>query len=128
MYVSVAQQHAWVCAGAKQINDTAVTTGTTVIRNGVDDNTPTGTWQIQAKYTDTYLKGSDANGSWDDYVQYWMPFDGEIGFHDASWQTFPFGSSQYQTNGSHGCVHVPTAFIAWFYNWAHVGTTVVITG
>jgi hypothetical protein len=128
IFVSIAQQHAWVCDGTRQVNDSAVTTGTTVIKNNVDDRTPTGTWQIQAKYTSTYLKGSDANGSWDDFVQYWMPFDGEIGFHDASWQTFPFGSSQYQTAGSHGCVHLPAAFIGWFYNWAPVGTTVVITG
>jgi lipoprotein-anchoring transpeptidase ErfK/SrfK len=100
----------------------------TVVRNGADNNTPTGTWTLQAKYRDLHLKGTDANGSWDDPVQYWMPFDQAdgIGFHDASWQTFPFGSSQYHTDGSHGCVHLPAKFISWLYAWSSIGTTVIV--
>jgi lipoprotein-anchoring transpeptidase ErfK/SrfK len=55
-----------------------------------------------------------------------MPFDGPYGFHDAPWQTFPFGSPDYATQGSHGCVHLPENEAAWVYNWAPVGTTVTI--
>ena len=125
--VSIGLQHLWACDGTTVVNQSAVTTGTTVITNGVNDNTPIGTWQIYSKQTDTYLKGCDANGCWNDYVQYWMPFDGEVGFHDASWQKFPFGSSDYHTDGSHACVHLPTAMAAWIYNWAPIGTTVTIS-
>lgn len=126
--VSISKQHLWVCNGANQVKESPATTGMTVVRNGVDDNTPAGTWAIQAKYKNLHLKGTDANGSWDDPVQYWMPFDQAqgIGFHDASWQTFPFGSSQYHTDGSHGCVHLPTDFISWLYNWSSIGTTVIV--
>ena len=35
-----------------------------------------------------------------------MPFNGGIGFHDASWRT-EFGGTIYKTNGSHGCVNLP---------------------
>jgi lipoprotein-anchoring transpeptidase ErfK/SrfK len=126
LLVSVARQRLWVCDGHQLVRQTAVTTGTTVVRNGVDDATPLGSWQIQAKYQDVHLRGRDANGPWDDYVQYWLPFDGSVGFHDASWQSFPFGGRQYHSDGSHGCVHLPTLMAGWLYAWASVGTTVTI--
>ena len=60
-------------------------------------------------------------------MKYWIPFDAPLfGFHDSSWQTFPYGSQQYRTDGSHGCVHMPLADIAFLYEWANVGATVVI--
>jgi hypothetical protein len=126
LLVSIAEQHLWACDATVLAKDSAVTTGTTVVTNGVNDSTPTGTWKIYSKQTNQNLIGTDANGRWDDPVAYWMPFDGEVGFHDASWQTFPFGSSQYHTDGSHGCVHLPTSFIAWLYSWAPIGTTVTV--
>jgi len=122
--VSLSKQHLWACSGARQTYETVVTTGAYQIDS---DATPTGTWQISAKQTDRYLNGSDAHGSWHDHVDYWMPFDGDIGFHDASWQTFPFGDQKrYATDGSHGCVHLPTKAAAWLYGWASIGTTVTI--
>jgi hypothetical protein len=126
LLISISLQHLWACDGTKIVNQSPVTTGTTVITNGVDDNTPVGTWHIHAKVTDIFLTGCDANGCWDDPVKYWMPFDGEVGLHDASWQTFPFGASDYHTDGSHGCIQLPTALAAWIYNWAPVGTAVTI--
>lgn len=121
--VSLGKQHMWACGGSAEAYDTPVTTGATTYGDG----TPTGTWAVYSKQTDTHLTGSDSRGSWDDYVNYWMPFYGEYGFHDATWQTFPFGSlTQYQTGGSHGCVHLPLAAMKWLYTWAPVGTTVTI--
>lgn len=115
--VSLAKQHLWACEGPRQVNDTPVTTGSTV--NG--DQTPVGSWRLQAKQRDRYLVGP----GYRDYVKYWMPYDGDFGLHDASWQTMPFGSQNYRVDGSHGCVHVPTPTMAWLYNWATVGQTVV---
>jgi lipoprotein-anchoring transpeptidase ErfK/SrfK len=60
------------------------------------------------------------------HVEYWMPYDGNYGFHDSAWQTFPYGSQQYRTAGSHGCVHLPLSTMAWLYNWAKLGATVTI--
>jgi hypothetical protein len=125
--VSISAQHMWACQSTEMVKQSAVTTGATDVPNGVDDATPVGTWRIYEKFRNLVLKGSDANGAWDDYVQYWMPFDTAVGFHDASWQTFPFGSSRYKTDGSHGCVQLPTDIAAWLYSWAPVGTRVVVT-
>jgi lipoprotein-anchoring transpeptidase ErfK/SrfK len=117
--VDIAQQHAWMCAGTKQVYNTPVTTGATV--NG--DDTPTGTWRVQGKQGARYLT---VRGGASYHVNYWMPYDGDYGFHDAAWQTFPEGTSQYHTDGSHGCVHLPMAAMAWLYRWAQVGTTVTV--
>ena len=35
-----------------------------------------------------------------------MPFNGGIGFHDASWRS-KFGGTIYQYSGSHGCINLP---------------------
>ena len=115
--VSISRQHLWACDGQREVNSTAVTTGET--DNG--DQTPLGSWRVQAKQRDRYLDGR----GYRDYVQYWVPFNGDFGFHDASWQTMPFGSQHYTTSGSHGCVHLPTPTMAWLYNWVSVNNTVV---
>lgn len=125
LLVSISKQHIWACDGTTEVKDSAVTTGASGLTN-VDDATPTGTWHIYSKQTNTTLKGCDVNGCWNDPVAYWMPFDDEVGFHDAIWQTFPFGSSLYTTQGSHGCVHLPLDFISWLYTWAPIGTTVTV--
>ena len=116
--VSIRVQRAWMCAGKSQVYSSLVTTGAENVGNG----TPLGTWHIQDKQTNRYLVGP----GYRDFVKYWMPFDGDFGFHDASWQTMPYGSAGYKANGSHGCIHLPLAAMKWFYNWADTSTTVTI--
>jgi lipoprotein-anchoring transpeptidase ErfK/SrfK len=123
--VSISEQHLYACDGQALLADAPVTTGASAITN-VNDATPTGTFHITNKIRNTVLAGSDVNGPWNDPVQYWMPFSGGYGFHDASWQTFPLGSPLYKTQGSHGCVHLPLDVIATLFNWAQVGTIVTI--
>ena len=116
--VSISQQHVWMCDGPKQVYSTSATTGAVTL----DEATPTGSWVVQGKQTDRYLVGP----GYKDFVRFWVPFNGDFGFHDASWQTFPFGNlTEYRTKGSNGCVHLPTSAMSWFYSWAQVGSTVV---
>jgi lipoprotein-anchoring transpeptidase ErfK/SrfK len=118
--VSVRQQHAWMCTGARQVADSAVTTGATAAGNG----TPLGTWHVEAKQTNTTLTVLTGEAY---HVAYWLPYNGNVyGLHDSSWQTFPYGSPQYRSGGSHGCVHMPLASMRWLYGWARVGATVTI--
>jgi lipoprotein-anchoring transpeptidase ErfK/SrfK len=117
VFVSITKQHVWMCQGHRQVDNTAATTGET--DNG--DATPTGSWLVQAKQRNRYLVGP----GYRDFVHYWIPFNGDFGFHDATWQKMPFGSPQYATNGSHGCVHLPMNQIKWLYRWSRIGTTVV---
>lgn len=115
--VSISQQHAWMCQKHQQVFSTPVTTGASFDGNG----TPPGSWRVQARERNRDLVGP----GYLDHVRYWVPFDGDYGFHDATWQTMPFGSPDYLTEGSHGCVHLPTPAMQWFYGWARVGDTVV---
>lgn len=71
--------------------------------------TPQGVYSLTYKTRNAVLRGQrDENGKpeYETPVAYWMPFNGGIGFHDATWQS-SFGGSRYLTNGSHGCVNMP---------------------
>ena len=120
VYVDLGRQHLWMCEGQREVRDTAVTTG----MRGPDTETPTGRYRIQGLNRNSVL--TLANGA--TYpVKYWIPFDAPLfGFHDSSWQRFPYGSPRYRTAGSHGCVHMPLAAIRFLYRWAEIGTRVTI--
>ena len=126
IYVNIASQTLSACTGPVLFTHTLVTTGAWKLTN-VNNATPIGTWRIYSKVRNTVLSGHDVNGSWRDPVKYWMAFNLGYGFHDASWQKFPFGSPLYKTKGSHGCVHLPPGEMAIVYNWARIGTLVTIT-
>ncbi|SIS07186.1 L,D-transpeptidase [Williamsia sterculiae] len=118
--VSLGQQHMWMCQLDKPVDQSPVTTGS--VDRG--DGTPLGTWQIESRETRRFLDGPDYRV----FVDYWLPFFEDFGFHDSPWQKFPYGDrSLYKVVGSRGCVHVPTDAMAALYRWANVGTTVTVT-
>ena len=45
-----------------------------------------------------------------------MPFNGGIGFHDASWQPYFGGNRFREGGGSHGCINLPADKAAELYN------------
>jgi len=84
-------------------------------------DTPTGIYSIRKKTTDTFLTGED----YFTHVDYWMPFNGGIGLHDASWRR-KFGGTIYEKDGSHGCVNIPPEYADdVFYN-VDKGTKVLV--
>ncbi len=83
--------------------------------------TPCGTYTIQTQVPGKYLTGP----TWNVWVDRWMPFNGNIGLHDASWRS-NFGGTIYQTNGSHGCVNLPHDAAVQLYDMAKTGTTVIV--
>lgn len=115
--VSISAQHLWACDDDQDVTSTGVTTG----RDSDDDATPVGSWRVQARESDRDLVGEDYR----EHVQFRVPFHGNYGLHDAAWQTMPFGSPDWRSDGSRGCVHVPTPVMAQLYGWARVGRTVV---
>lgn len=94
----------------------------TNVTTGKDDSpTNLGLFEIYSKERSRYLVGKGYRS----YVEYWMPFDGGIGLHDASWRS-KFGGNIYHQNGSHGCVNIPKDLADDIYNKVQVGTKVVV--
>ncbi len=62
---------------------------------------------------------------YDDVVNYWMPFYLGYGLHDAPWRSI-YGTQDYPVVGSHGCVNMPLKDTIVLYNWAEVGTRVIV--
>ncbi len=82
--------------------------------------TPAGLYSLTYKQRDAVLKGEGYASP----VKYWMPFNGGIGFHDASWRS-SFGGSIYKTGGSHGCVNMPYAAAKELYENVYAGMPVI---
>lgn len=62
---------------------------------------------------------------YDDVVNYWMPFYLGYGLHDAPWRSV-YGTQDYSAVGSHGCINIPLKETSILYNWAEVGTRVIV--
>lgn len=96
--VSISNQRVWMYVNGECIVDTPVVTGN--IGRGM--GTRKGVFSLTYKTKNAVLRGAD----YETPVKYWMPFDGGIGLHDATWR-YKFGGNIYTYNGSHGCVNMP---------------------
>lgn len=109
--VDIARQHIWIYIDGALYLDTACVTGN--VSNGYD--TPTGVFFLLNKNRDALLEGTNKDGSkYSTPVKYWMRFYKGCGFHDAWWRN-EFGKNIYQTNGSHGCINMPSEKAAKMY-------------
>lgn len=81
--------------------------------------TPTvlGTYQIYVKYVSTRMVGPGYDLP---NVPYTMYFYKGYGIHGTYWH------SNFGTPMSHGCVNLPIPEAEWAFNWASVGTTVIV--
>lgn len=113
--IDLSEQKLWLYDGNEVLIETDIVTGK------LDTPTRSGLFKIYAKQTDRYLTGDDYNA----HVNYWMPFDGGIGLHDASWRK-KFGGNIYITDGSHGCVNMPKNITDDIYEEVSVGTKVLV--
>jgi lipoprotein-anchoring transpeptidase ErfK/SrfK len=117
--VNLSMQRLWAYQDNQAIFSTPITSGAT----GAGFPTVTGLFAIYAKERSRYLNGRPYGWDYNVYVDYWMPFYGGYGLHDADWRS-SFGGQDYYYGGSHGCVNMPKASAAFLYSWADVGTPV----
>ena len=89
--------------------------------------TPEGFYDIKLKQTNKVLTGYKPDGSVDyrSPVSYWMPFNGGIGFHDATWRG-SFGGTIYVYSGSHGCINLPFSRAKELYDIVYKGMPVIV--
>ncbi len=115
--VSLDNQYIWFYHDGQLLVEAPVVTGD-VLTNNI---TRLGIFQIYGMVTDTVLTGP----TWNDHVDYWMPFDGGIGIHDSDWRD-EYGGDIYKETGSHGCVNTPIDAMKIIYDNSFMGMLVIV--
>ena len=116
--ICISQQRMWCYENGYLVVDTPVVTG----NPNKGDATPSGgVWAIDAKMRDTILEGE----GYESPVDYWMPFNGDVGIHDMQ-NRYYFGGTIYLTNGSHGCVNTPYEQAKKIYETISIGSPVIV--
>ena len=113
--VDLSSQHMYYYQNGSIIFDSDIVSGD--IRYD-DRATPPGIFTLYYKKSPDVLRGAkkpDGTYEYETQVTYWMPFNGGIGFHDATWQAY-FGGDRYTYAGSHGCINMPLDAAATLYS------------
>lgn len=114
--INLTNQYLWFYKSGKIITQGDVVTGNVSRGNA----TPQGTYTLNYKQKNATLRGANYNSD----VKYWMPFNMNIGIHDASWRN-SFGGNIYQTSGSHGCVNAPEYLAKKIFENIEPGTPII---
>ncbi len=121
--IDLGGQHVYLYQEGQLVWDAPCVTGN-VSKN---HTTPSGIYSLAYKETDRILRGQkqkDGTYEYESHVDYWMPFHGGIGLHDAKWRS-SFGGQIYLKNGSHGCINLPPAKVKDLYDRVYKGIPVI---
>lgn len=114
--IDLGHQHLYLYIEGELILETDMVSG--CMANG--DATPAGIYDLEYRTKNVVLRGP----TWESYVNYWMPFNGSVGMHDATWRS-EFGGDIYLHNGSHGCVNLPYGMAQKIYEYVYSGMPVI---
>lgn len=114
--INLTAQHLFLYKDGKVVLESDFVSG----KDTKDRKTPGGVFGITYKERDATLVGAD----YETPVSYWMPFNGSIGMHDATWRR-KFGSNIYKSGGSHGCINLPFNVAARIYDEIEKNTPVI---
>ena len=106
--INLSAQHLYLWMDGEVILETDFVSGN--MSNG--NATPPGLFGLTYKQKDAVLRGANYTTP----VKYWMPFNGNVGMHDASWRK-SFGGDIYLENGSHGCINLPVKMAEEIYGY-----------
>ncbi len=112
--VNLSEQHLYYFKDGEIIIDTPFVSG----KMTESRYTPAGIYTLTYKETDRLLRGTplgDGSYSYTSHVNFWMPFNGGVGLHDASWRD-EFGGTIYRYSGSHGCINLPYSAASQIYS------------
>lgn len=114
--INITKQHLWFYKNGKVITQGSIVTGAP--NKGYD--TKNGTYMLNYKEKESTLSGQNYEAK----VKYWMPFNGNVGIHDASWRS-SFGGQIYKRNGTHGCVNSPLYLAKTIFENIEEGTPII---
>lgn len=120
LVASISAKKMWAYQNGNQVNSWLVSAGKP------STPTPVGQFKIYAKFSSQDMRGTNPDGSpyfqpavpWVNYFYSGSAVHG-VYWHPLSW----FGN----INSSHGCIGLPVDEAHWVFNWAPIGTTVIVT-
>ena len=115
--INLTAQHLFLYKEGELVLETDFVSGSVAEGN----TTPTGAFSITYKERDSTLNGANYSTP----VNYWMPFNGNVGMHDATWRG-SFGGGIYLNNGSHGCINLPLEAAKTIYETIDKGWPVLV--
>ena len=115
--INLTSQHLFLYVDGIKILETDFVSGDLSENNG----SPTGAFSLTYRTRNAVLRGRD----YETPVDYWMPFAGNVGMHDANWRK-DFGGSIYKRDGSHGCINLPPSKAKEIYNYVRKGFPVLV--
>ena len=116
--ISITRQEMWCYKDGILIVDTPIVSGNPNAGNATPSG---GVWAIDAKMEKYTLVGEGYRSP----VDYWMPFNGNVGIHDMQ-SRYYFGSNIYLSHGSHGCINTPLDAVRQIYEAVDIGTPVIV--
>lgn len=116
--INLTAQHLYLYKDGKLVLDTAFVSGKPSVKD-----TPSGIYAITYKERAHTMEG-DPSDPYRVETSFWMPFNGNVGMHDATWRS-SFGGTLYKTGGSHGCVNLPYYATKTIYNTVTEGYPVI---
>ncbi|MCY6958378.1 L,D-transpeptidase family protein [Clostridium brassicae] len=114
--INITRQHLWFYKNGNLITEGDVVTGNPNRGN----STEVGIYMLNYKEREATLTGP----AYEAEVSYWMPFNGNIGIHDARWR-HSFGRDIYKRNGTHGCVNTPLYLAKTIFDNIEDGTPII---
>lgn len=114
--IDLTNQHIWFYKKGSLVVEGDIVTGNV----SAGHTTPPGVYSLKYKVKNVVLRGPGYASP----VDFWMPFNGGIGMHDASWRSV-FGGNIYKTNGSHGCINCPRNVASAIYNEIEPDTPII---
>ncbi|MBQ8924120.1 MAG: peptidoglycan binding domain-containing protein [Lachnospiraceae bacterium] len=114
--IDLTDQHVYVFKDGKEVYDSPCVSGN--LSWGM--STPGGVYPITYTERNATLRGPN----YETKVSYWMPFNLDIGMHDATWKS-KFGEDYYKYDGSHGCINLPLEAAAEIFELVEKGMPVV---
>ncbi|WP_448572717.1 L,D-transpeptidase, partial [Trichothermofontia sp.] len=109
--IDTSRQRLFAWEGNKQVYAVIVSTGK------ASTPTPSGIFAIQSRHRYARMRGADYDVP---DVPYTMYYSGNYAIHGAYWH------HRFGTPVSHGCVNVAVDHAKWLFEWASIGTPVVV--
>ncbi len=115
--INLTAQHLFLYVNGGLVTESDFVSGN--LSNG--NYTPTGVFGVTYTERNATLRGPG-------YVQpvaFWMPFNGDVGMHDATFRG-DFGGTIYKRNGSHGCINLPYGAAQTIFEHVSAGFPVLV--